>query len=147
MSEGWWEDFQSVTLFYVMRLFLEETHTVLSELQFPSSRRLRAIKQTEGGLVRQLNNLITSSLWCAFTCRSLQTLPATLLFSDACLVKSKAFITPLFSHWFPPYHTTLSSLSPHPRPCSLSISPVTSILFLSSSLLSPYSCSHFSPSI
>lgn len=70
MSEGWWEDFQSVTLFYVMRLFLEETHTVLSELQFPSSRRLRAIKLTEGGLVRQLNNLITSSLWCSFTCRS-----------------------------------------------------------------------------
>lgn len=44
MSEGWWWDFQSVPLIYVMRLFLEEAHTVLSELQFPSSRRLRPIK-------------------------------------------------------------------------------------------------------
>lgn len=68
---------------------------------------------TEGGWGRQLNNLITSSLWCAFTCRSLQTLFAMFLFSDACLVESQAFITPLFSHWFPSHHTTLPSpLSP-----------------------------------
>lgn len=63
----------------------------------------------EGGWGRQLNNLITSSLWCAFTCRSLQTLFAVFLFSDACLVESQAFITPLFSHWFPSHHTTLPS--------------------------------------
>lgn len=141
MSEGWWEDFQSVPLIIVMRLFLEEA--VLSELQFPSSCRLRPIKLTEGGLGRQLYNLIA----CAFTCRSLLTLLATFLFSNACLVESNAFITPLSSYWFPPYHTTLPSLSPLPRPCSLSISPVTSILFLHSSLLSPRSCSRFSPPI
>lgn len=104
---------------------------------------------TEGGLGRQLNNLITSPLWCAFTCRSLQTLLATFLFSNACLVESKASITPLFSYWFPPYHTTLPSLSPLPRPCSLSISPVTFILSLHPpppTRLFPFFSYHLKPS-